>query len=273
VWLAPSDHWTVVTVAMGQCLQLALFALFVLATDPPGPSRRILAQWQRNGASALRRFMGPGIAKTALLLVVVFGGTLAIFFATGVYLDTYGLPSSPFALSPFPPRTTHTLEMAYFGAYALAFYGFLCGFTVFLRSRQQGRFSLRALLALVTFAAFTLPLFVAAILKVAGTDKAALPLAAPSPIFVFAMIMQATGKGSSLGFEAVTPGLIAIGGWAALGLVLGVVGAARARRQSRAQELSWKALDERLAAEDGAQAEEAPPAPPPSATATAEAAS
>jgi hypothetical protein len=214
--------------------------------------------------------MGPGIAKTALLLVVVLGGTLAVFFATGVYLDAYG-PPSPLALSSVPLHTTHTLEMAYVGAYALAFYGFLAGFTVFLRSRQQGRFSPRALLALVTFTAFTLPLFVAAILKVAGTDKAALPLAAPSPIFVFAMIMQATGKGSSMGFEAVTPGLIAIGGWAALGLVLGVVGAARARRQSRAQELSWKALDERLAAEDGAQAEEAPPTPPPSATATAEA--
>jgi hypothetical protein len=214
--------------------------------------------------------MGPGIAKTALLLVLVLAVTLGVFLVAGVFFDS-ALPGTS-TLPAF--HTTHTLEMVYFAAYALAFFGFLAGFTVLLRSHPRGRFSARALLSLVTFAAFTLPLFAAAILKVAGTDKAALSLAAPSPLFVFAMIAEANGKSlSSLGFEAVIPGLLAIGGWAVLGLVLGVTGAARANRQTRAQELVWKGLDDRLAAEDRAQAEAAPPAPLTEAEAEAEAAS
>jgi hypothetical protein len=202
--------------------------------------------------------MGPGIAKTALLLVIIFAASLNVFLAAGMFFDS--APPGMSTVSSF--HTTHTLEMVYFAAYALAFFVFLAGFTVLLRSHPQGRFSARALLSLVTFAAFTLPLFAAAILKVAGTDKAALSLAAPSPLFVFAMIAEANGKSlTSLGFEAVIPGLFAIGGWTALGLALGVTGAARASRQSRAQELVWKGLDDRLAAEDRAEAEPAPPAP------------
>lgn len=257
--LVPSAYWTVAVFGMGQCLQLSLFALFVLATDPPGPSRRIRAKWTREGTSLLRRFMGPGIAKTALLLVAVFAASEAMLLGAGIFAER--MKPSPSVLmthvAPFA-GATHTREMAYFAAYALAFFGFLSGLSVFLRSRPRRRFSARALLTLVTFCAFTLPLFVVGILSVAGSAKAAYPLAAPSPVYVFAMMAQASGSSAKLGdFDSLPAGFIAIAGWAVLGLGLGVSGAARARREARDQELAWKALDEQLAAEDGA----APSAP------------
>jgi hypothetical protein len=269
VGLVPSAQWTVVLIAMGQCVQFALFALFVLASDPPGPSRRVLAQWQKSGASVLRRFLGPGIGKTALLLVVVLAASLGIFFATGLYYDRVG--TAPAASAGLWPGDSHTEETFYFAAYALAFYGFLAGLTVSLRSQEQGRFSVRAILALVTFAAFTVPLFMAGILKVAGTDKSAFSVAAPSPLFVFAMIAEANGKRLSSGFDAAGPGMLAVAFWATLGFVLGASGARRASQRAAAQELAWKALDARISSE--AAEEEAFAKEPPAATAGTETAS
>ena len=38
-----------------------------------GPSRRVSVHWDRRRAGALRRFLGPGVMRSAFLLLVVGG--------------------------------------------------------------------------------------------------------------------------------------------------------------------------------------------------------
>jgi hypothetical protein len=244
--LVKREQWFFVVAALGACTVLSLFALFVLAGDPPGATRRVRARWEREKASLLRRFLGPGIARTAVLLVGTLAMAEALLAVVGVAVEWH--TTSAFA---------HVHEVLCFAAYSVAFFGFLAGFAVHVRGKRPGRFSPRALLALVLFGAFALPLFAVAIVGVAGSGfEHAYSLGAPSPLFVFAMMADKSTSMSypAWGVQAMGPGVLAIVGWVAAGLGFGVAGALRNQRSAEEQERAWKAMDDRLAAEDAAAA-------------------
>jgi hypothetical protein len=246
--LAPSEAPLLALVAEGVLALLSTFALFVLSSDPPGPSRRVLSTWNRQRAGALRRFMGPGMPQTALLLV---GGT-AIGEGALVAVSHFtarGLVATRFADGP-----------AVFATYTTCFFAFLAGFATFARSLRPGRLPPRALLGLSLFGAVAGPLFVVAIAGMTTSmDESALYLAAPSPLYVLAMIRDLGGL--SVRHGALVAGGVAMAAWATLGTALGTAGARRLSAQRREREDAWKALEARIAAE----APPAPSVPPPAA--------
>jgi hypothetical protein len=236
-FLAPSEAPLLALFAEATVALLSTFALFVLCSDPAGPSRRVLAVWRKEGASALRRFMGPGMPQTALLLA--FGTAVAegVLVAVSYITERRGMPGR---LTGGP---------AVFAAYTTCFFGFLAGFATFARSLRPGRLPPRALLGLSLFAAVAGPLFVVAIAGVlrSSLDGPEVYLAAPSPLFIFVMLREWGGTVVRHGlFQA---GVIAMTGWAALGVLLGVVGVRRLSAMRRSQEESWNALEARIAAE------------------------
>src|SRR5690606_10123934 len=65
------------------------FSTFVFAGEPIGPSRRVVAHWDRDGAGAVRRFLGPGIVRTTTLEMLLGVGTItaiAVVCSIGVEL-------------------------------------------------------------------------------------------------------------------------------------------------------------------------------------------
>jgi hypothetical protein len=250
-WLVKSaDAWVVTLIAQGLLALLSTFALFVLCSDAIGPSRRVLSEWNRARVGAFRRFFGPGLARTALLLVVVT-------FASQVLVGAVGIAVSrlPAGLGP------HGDAIIVFGAYTTCFFGFLAGFATFSRSLGPGRLPPRALLALCLFAAVAGPLFV---LAIAGLTTAVLEesywVAAPSPLYVFAVIQ--TLESPAPKFETLQAGVAAMVGWAGLGALLGSIGYGRLTRARGDEQAAWSALQSRLEAEDEA-ARAAVPAPLP----------
>ena len=238
-WLSRGKTWPAAMLAQGGIALLATFALFVLSSDPPGPSRRVLASWQKDGAGALGRFLGPGIARTAVLLAAATVSSELALMLVG-WATTHTMPSGH-----------HAESAVAFGAYASCFFIFLGGFAIFARSLPESRLPPRGLLALVLFAAVAGPLFVLAIagLTTSWIDRS-FWIAAPSPLYVFAMIES---------FETLTPkpnvvfaGTAAMIGWAALGAVLGAIGNRRLERHQTTVREAWQRLEARLRAEDEA---------------------
>jgi hypothetical protein len=241
-WLARSEAWLVTMLAQGADTLLSTFVLLVLASDPPGPSRRVLAEWQRNRASPLRRFFGPGLARTALLLVVVTAASQLVLTVVGM---AAGTGSTTFV--------HHRSANALFGAYTTCFFGFLAGFAIFARAFPAGRLPPRAVLSLALFAAVAGPLFVLAIAGLtASFVEGAFWIAAASPLYVFAIIQNIGGLSAT--HPALMAGIVAMSGWALLGASLGFIGYRRLARSQKAQREAWNVLESRLRAEDDAAA-------------------
>jgi hypothetical protein len=245
-WLSSGKSWPAPMLAEGVVALLATFALFVLSSDPPGPSRRVLAQWQKAGAGALGRFLGPGLARTAVLLVAATVASELVLMAV----------ASMTAATTVSGR--HEGSAAVLGAYASCFFIFLAGFATFARSLPGSRLPPRAVLALALFAAVAGPLFVLAIagLTTSWVDRS-FWIAAPSPLYVFAMIE--TLESSLPKPRVLLAGSTAMAGWAVLGAVLGAIGQRRLERHRTATQEAWQNLEARLRAEDEA-ARAMPPA-------------
>ena len=244
-WLSPGKGWAAALLAEGFLALLSAFALFVLCSDPPGPSRRVLAQWQKTRAGALERFFGPGLARTAALLVAGTVTSELVLMAVG------------WAVARAIPTSRHTYSVAALGAYASCFFVFLAGFATFARSLPEGRLPPRGLLALVLFAATAGPLFVLAISGLTTSwGHLSYYVAAPSPLYVFAMIesFESTPKPG-----VVLAGNIAMTGWAALGVLLGAIGARRLAQRHGAARTAYEQLHARLRAEDEATRSVPPP--------------
>jgi hypothetical protein len=248
---APSDRWIYSIAALGSSWLLSVFCLFVLAADPRAPSRRVRALWEREKAGPLRRFAGPGVGRTALLLVLTTTACQAVLAGGGVFYELHGGSGTK----------EHAESIALFAAYGTCFFGFLCGFLAFVRSRDGARFAPRASLSLAIFAAFAGPLFVVAILGVtAFSFETAAFIGAPSPLYVFAMIGDLE---STMHHDAVHAGVIAMLAWAALGAVLALRGARNLGRIAQDAERERQRLDEQLDAEDASVLHAGPEEPSP----------
>ena len=220
------------------------FSAFVFLGEPLGPSRRVRADWERNGSSAFVRFMGPGLIKTFQLVLLVGVLGLGCLTVTGALSIATGIST-----------TDDYQKLALFTVHLASFFLFVAGFSAWMRARAGGLSGARITTVIVVFAAFIVPWLLAATAG-AFTDygEDALVIAAPSPFYV-AVVLDAVGRTSVL--CKIVASLVASAIWAVLGILAFFAGSARARQAIAAHEALLAETDRLLEAEDRAQAEAA----------------
>lgn len=229
------ERWVLSLVAMSVCAGVSLFSLFALASERHGPSRRVAALWDREKAGKLRRFLGPGMARGAALLVLGTCGIQLALAAAGAKAELSA-----------GGTMEHAKAIFVFAGYTVCFFGFLAGFTAFARTLPGGRLKPRARLAVVLFIATMGPVFAVAIAGITRSLHNWHWVMAPSPAYVFAMIENLDRLGNP---ESLAAGFLAMGFWALVGAGLGLAGARRLSAIARDERLAWARLDERLRAE------------------------
>jgi ABC-type transport system involved in multi-copper enzyme maturation permease subunit len=222
------------------------FCVFLFAGDPIGPSRRVKKQWDEAGAGAVRRFLGPGVMRSAMLLLWsgLFGyGALTAIALAAIHFDGTAAPA------------TASLEVVSFAAYSALFYVFLVGLGAFLRSRTATPLVARLLLLTLLFAIAVGPWIVAAMTgMITERGEDALLVGSPSPIFAFVMFGAARAPSPD---TKLTAGFACCLGWAVVGLCLLDMARRRCAGIIRRHEEVLAESDRILAAEDEAAAEAA----------------
>ncbi|MFT3773877.1 MAG: ABC transporter permease [Minicystis sp.] len=238
--VSASDRSGAAIVGAGALLAFFSFCVFLFAGDPIGPSRRVLMQWDRDRAGRFRRFLGPGVMRSASLLLAA--GGLGLGLVTAVGLERAAAASGV--------TGNDVANVACFGGYALTFYVFLVGLGAFLRSRAATAISARVLLFAILFAVSVGPWIVAAIAGLVAEHhtRDALIVGAPSPFYVFVMF-DAFSRGEHL---PVIVGMITAAAYALIGLVLLAAAGSRCREIIRKHEETLAETDRILAAEDAA---------------------
>ena len=224
------------------------FCVFLFLGDPIGPSRRVTAAWDAVRADALRRFLGPGVMRSAYLVLGGGVGSLVVIAALGA-LGLRGLPGK------------EQLIALVFFAYSVGFYTFVVGLGALLRSRASSSMVSRVLLFTILFAIAAGPWIVAAIagIVIDSSSNEAFIIAAPSPFYVL-MMVDAIQR--SRGDALVVAGMVAIFVWAGLGLIFLVLARSRCARIIREHEVMLAETERILDAEDAAEARAAAGIPP-----------
>ena len=215
-WSAHAVEW--VYSAGGLLWAFGCFGAFLFAGEPLGPSVRVLSQWERQGASKLRRSLGPGILPASTLLLVLT--LLALVCSAGLGVIQAKSAAERDALIAFH-------------GYGMAFFGFVVGFTAWARARGHNAGTPRLLLAAALFVAFVGPWIAMAVagLITSQHDQAML-MASPSPTFVVTMA-QAIATGAPDAGLVATAGAGCAAAWALIGV--GLFAAAGFRVRSRLQ--------------------------------------
>lgn len=224
------------------------FGAFLFANEPLGPSPRVLAHWQRQGASRWRRSLGPGIVNASLLL---FGLTLVCLAANAAV-----------ALLGVKTADERAAVLAFHG-YGMAFFAFVVGFTAWARARARSASTPRALLSLALFIAFIGPWIAMAIAGLLSNEHGhALLMAGPSPTFALSLAQALSTSEPDAGLMLATGGACATA-WALIGVGLFTAARSRIRTLQAAEARTRAAVQQAFAAEDAARqaaAHEAPEA-------------
>lgn len=243
--VADDDDARMLLSITGMCI-LALhlaFCAFLFAGEPPGPSRRVRIHWDREQAGLLRRFLGPGLPKTEMLV------------ATLGFVCVWLLAFGDMALVQFfssPGKTTKHLEQIFFFAlYTAGFFVFTTGLTAWLRSRGQTPWVARMVAAALLFLISAGPWMVAAIggavTQRHGDDW--LVIGAPSPFFA----LYVTGWLDRSSHAASDMPVVEIGAacsllWGLLGMALLGAAAHRCRGVMREHDAAVQAAEAALRA-------------------------
>ncbi|CAN97539.1 MULTISPECIES: ABC transporter permease [Sorangium] len=252
-----SDRLPAIVAGVCAALSFLIFCVFLFAGEPIGPSRRVEVHWARSRASRLRRFFGPGVMRSAYLLLAVGVPAIAALWVVGHRLSLG---------APVPTPQIQAQQVQHVAVYALAVYVFLVGLGAFLRARIASPLVARALLLTLLFTIAVGPWIVAAIAGLVAeldTSESALLVAAPSPFYAFVMLSRADqGDAGSV----IAAGYTAAAGWVAVGL--GLLSAARARCAAvvAQREAAFAETDALLAREDEAALAAEQAAPPHAAT-------
>jgi len=234
-WTAHDLDW--VYAAGGLLWAFGCFGAFLFAGEPLGPSLRVAALWQRQGASKLRQSLGPGILRASLLLLGLTLLSLSSNAAVG--------------LMKAKTAADHDAVLALHG-YGMAFFGFVVGFTAWARSRAHGAGTPRLLLAVALFFAFVGPWIAMAVagLLTNQHDRAML-MASPSPTFAVTMAQAASSGAPDAGVTLAT-GAACAAAWALIGVGLFASASLRVRArlgaESQARAARDRAFDEEEAA-------------------------
>ncbi len=239
------------------------FCAILFAFDPAGPSRRILVHWRRMNAGVLRRFFGPGLPKTASLVVLM--GFLGLLGITAIDLAMlYVQPaSSPTAstswsyLSPYmPTRSDRLAQIFVFGAYCAPYFVFTAGLIAYFRSRGHTPWVARLVAGAILFLAAAAPWVVAAIggVVTSSHDDTWLLVAAPSPFFAYAMVGRFDHPGTGDDTPIIQVGLACAMMWGLIGLIFLVIAGRKCARAVREQNAVFAQTEAALQAEDDARA-------------------
>ena len=231
------------------------FSTMLFTYEPPGPSRRVRIHWQRTGAPALRRFFGPGLTKTSVLVML-----LGVLGMAGIAVSTMAALE---ALGSSSDKQEKILQIFLFAAYATPFFVFIVGFNGWLRARGNSPWIARLISGGVLFLIAAGPWVVAAIGGVlAKTDeKDWLIVGSPSPFYVFVM-MGAVDKYATEHVLTIPAGLACATGWGALGLALLAASSRRCTRVVMQHDAAVAQAEAALDAEEAARRAAAQPPPP-----------
>jgi ABC-type transport system involved in multi-copper enzyme maturation permease subunit len=235
------------------------FSSMLFLHEPPGPSRRVRIHWARARAGVLRRFFGPGLTKTSILLMLLgLLGVAGITAAAMAGIEVWGTSTD---------KRAKMAQIFVAGAYGAGFFVFVVGLNAWLRARGSSPWIARLIASGVLFLIATGPFVVAAIGGVMDhrNDLEWIVVGAPSPLYALVMMNALnTATNQTLTLAA---GLACIAGWTLLGLALL---AAAARRCARAVSQhdgaiaqAEAALDAEEAAHRAATAQPSPPLAPP----------
>lgn len=234
-----SDRMGSVIVGASALVVFFSFCVFLFQGDPVGPSRRVIAAWDEARAGAFRRFLGPGVVRSAALTLVVGIGCLAAITTVGAVALRGVLKDQ--------------LSVLVFFGYAAAFYVFTAGLGAFLRSRTTTSMVSRVVLFTILFAISGGPWIIAVIADLVADSAShdAFILAAPSPFYVFMMI---DGIQHARREALIVAGLVTIALWACLGFLFLALARRRCARIIAEHEVMLAETDRVLAAEDAAEA-------------------
>ncbi len=238
------------------------FCALLFAFDPAGPSRRVLVHWRRMRAGVMRRFFGPGMPKTASLVVLMcFLGLLAIpaIDMAMLYIQPAASPTSTASWTYYTPyvvtRSDRLSQIFVFGAYCAPYFVFTMGLVAYFRSRGHTAWIARLIAGGILFLAAAGPWVIAAIGGVVTSthDDTWLVVAAPTPFFAYVMVGSfdhhaTTGDDTPL----VQAGLAAAMMWGFLGLVFLVLAGRKCGRAVREQNAIHEQTEAALRAEDDA---------------------
>jgi hypothetical protein len=193
-----------------------IFVAFLFAGEPLGPSRRVEARWEREGAGAGRRFLGPGVMRACSVLFLLIIGSFAALLA-----------AAALTLSASPDERNGVLAL---GGYVAAFLIFVAGFTAWTRSRSRASGVPRVLLLGALFLASVGPWIAMAIAGIFESDERALLIAAPSPFYALHLrkVIHSSSPDAPLVLMA---GMVAAVAWALIGVGLAVLASSRVERR------------------------------------------
>jgi hypothetical protein len=232
---------------------LSLFLAFcalLFAGEPPGPSRRVRVHWERERAGPMKRFFGPGLPKTAVLVAAMGFG--AVWLTAAGEMALVDVRSAPSLAADV--KTAHLEQIVFFALYTAGFFLFMTGLAAWLRARGQSPWIARLVASAILFLVCAGPWVVAAIGGVLSQSHGEdwLVIAAPSPFY--AIYMVAMLEPSHARHVPVVVGTACSIVWGLFGL--GLLGAAahRCRRVVREHEAALAATEAALRAEDEAAA-------------------
>jgi len=225
---------------LGGLFTFLVFCAFVLAGDALAPSRRVEFRWHRLQAGWHTRVLGPGLVQTSMLLLVTSLLAMGLFALVGAGILSRGIPSG------LPPPSAIGLLTC--GEYWSAFLVFIVGFLVWSRVRSDSVSGARILALVVAAIALAAPWIAFLVFGYAGSKRVqdALLIAAPSPLYVFAML-SAIDKGEP--HLALTSGIACSLGWISMGLALFGLGARRATKIVAERRTLRASLESRMAGE------------------------
>lgn len=223
-----------------------LFCIMLFAAEPIAASRRVQIGWQRSGAGAFRRFFGPGLIRTSLLVtVLIFFGTLAIG-AVGAAALVFG--------RAVPRVETHLLQIFSFCAYMALFLVFVAGLSAWIRARGNTPWGTRLMTGGLIFLIAAGPWVVAAIggAMSHSHNREWLVVASPSPFYAITMVSW-LDRASTHSVPVIEFGFAAAMLWGVLGFVMLALAARRAGKSIRAHEAAVEAAEAALREEEAAQ--------------------
>lgn len=220
------------------------FSAMLFAFEPMGASRRVRIHWDREGASRWRRFFGPGLGSTSLLVALLgAAGITAIALIDVAFIRKL-------SVGPMAYPASFVEQVFLFAAYLAPFFVFVVGLTTWLRARNQTPWVARLITLAILFLIAAGPWVVAAIGGVMSKSYGGdwVVVAAPSPFYVFAMLryVDRTSSPSTI----IPAGLGCAALWGLLGMALLSASWRRSRRLVAAYDASVAQADAALRAED-----------------------
>jgi len=241
--LSTSDTMEYTLLSQGLFFLVLNFSIFLFLGDAIGPSRRVVAHWDRARVGKLRRWLGPSVTKTATLQLLL--GVLGMALITGVGAV---LAEVRAGLATVAPQ-----QIFLFGLYASGFFVFMLGLGTLARVRSSGSMVARLALAGVVFGISLTPWVITAIVGVLsssrGWDENMLSIAAPSPVFIFVAVKKLDDV--DMGVAPIAATVCAIGYWF-LGILLLLSAKRRSNQIIRKHEAMLAETDRLLAQEDEA---------------------